>query len=57
LSCEHIPGFLVPSEIEMIATHLGYNDLIQFAIENLPASPGAIVSRRQELISIPTLVP
>jgi hypothetical protein len=57
LSCKHIPGFLVPSDIEVIAIHLGYDDLILSAMESLLASPGAIVCRGKELIRIPTLIP
>lgn len=56
-NCEIIPGYLIPSDIEVIATHLGYDDLVQFAIENLLASPGAIVSVAGEIMRIPTLVP
>jgi hypothetical protein len=48
---------LVPSDIEVIAAHLSYDDLIQFVMENLLASPGAIVSMEGKLIRIPTLVP
>src|SRR5262245_39987665 len=55
--CENLPSYLVPSDIEVIAAHLGYDDLIQFAMENLLASPGAIVSMEGKLGRIPTLVP
>ena len=55
--CEILPAYLVPSDIEVIAAHLGYDDLIQFAMENLLASPGAIVSVGGKLMRIPTLVP
>jgi Fe-S-cluster containining protein len=55
--CEILPAYLVPSDIEVIAAHLGYDDLIQFAMENLLASPGAIVSMGGKLGRIPTLVP
>ncbi len=55
--CEILPAYLVPSDIEVIAAHLGYDDLIQFAMENLLASPGAIVKMGQKLARIPTLVP
>ena len=40
----------------VIATHFGYDDLIQFAMENLLASSGAIVSVGEKLARIPTLV-
>jgi len=55
--CEILPAYLVPSDIEVIAAHLGYDDLIQFAMENLLASPGAIVSVGKNLARIPTLIP
>src|SRR5215471_15459492 len=55
--CEILPAYLVPSDIEAIAAHLGYDDLIQFAMENLLASSGAIVRLWQKLARIPTLVP
>jgi len=55
--CENLPAYLVPSDIEVIAAHLGYDNLVQFAMENLLASRGAIVRVRQELMRIPTLVP
>src|SRR5215475_11252473 len=55
--CENLPAYLVPSDIEVIAAHFGYDDLIQFAMENLLASPGAIVSLGEKLARIPTLVP
>ena len=55
--CENLPSYLVPSDIEVIAGYLGYDDPIQFAMENLLASPGAIVSVGEKLARIPTLVP
>src|SRR5262245_66325706 len=55
--CEILPAYLVPSDIEVIAVHLGYDDMIKFAMENLLASPGAIVSVGKKLARIPTLVP
>lgn len=56
-NCEIIPGYLIPSDIEVIADHLGSDNLVQFAMENLLASPGAIVSVAGEIMRIPTLVP
>jgi hypothetical protein len=55
--CEILPSYLVPSDIEVIAAYLGYDDLIQFAMENLLASSGAIVRVGEKLARIPTLVP
>lgn len=57
LNCEHISGYLIPSDLETIAAYLGYDDLVAFAVENLLASPGAIVMKADEIFRIPTLVP
>jgi Fe-S-cluster containining protein len=40
-----------------IAGHLGYDDLVNFAMENLLASPGATVLVDGQVAQIPTLVP
>lgn len=55
--CRFIPGYLVPSDLERIARFLGFKNLVTFAIENLLASPGAIVMKNGRLFRIPTLVP
>jgi Fe-S-cluster containining protein len=55
--CFHLPGALIPADLGTISAHLGYDDLVRFAVENLLASPGAIVSDGKSLIRIPTLVP
>ena len=55
--CVSLPGSLIPADLEAISARLGYGDLVQFAVENLLASPGAIVSDGKNLIRIPTLVP
>ena len=55
--CVSLPGSLIPADLEAISGRLGYDDLVQFAVENLLASPGAIVSDGKNLIRIPTLVP
>jgi hypothetical protein len=55
--CLSLPGGLIPADLEAISSHLGYSDLVQFAVENLLASPGAIVSDGKSLIRVPTLVP
>jgi hypothetical protein len=55
--CLSLPGSLIPADLEAISSHLGYSDLVQFAVENLLASPGAIVSDGKSLIRVPTLVP
>ena len=55
--CVYLPGNLIPADLEAISGRLGYSDLTQFAVENLLASPGAIVRDGNQLIRIPTLVP
>jgi len=57
INCHFIPGYLIPSDIERIAARLGYDDLIEFAINNLLASPGATVLDGGQVRQIPTLVP
>ena len=48
---------LIPDDVARIARHLGYTDVMEFARENLLASPGAIVLRDNQQVRIPTLVP
>lgn len=48
---------LVPGDEIRIARHLGYIDVMEFARENLLASPGALVISNNEQLRIPTLVP
>jgi len=55
--CFHLPGALIPADLNAISAYLGYDDLVRFAVENLLASPGAIVSVNGFQIRIPTLVP
>jgi Fe-S-cluster containining protein len=57
LNCHFIPGYLIPADLERIAARLGYDDLIEFAINNLLASPGATVLDGGQVRQIPTLVP
>lgn len=57
INCEFVPGFLLPSDIRRIAEHLGYSNLVEFALDNLLASPGAIVLDRGQVRRIQTLVP
>jgi Fe-S-cluster containining protein len=57
-NCKFIPGYLVPADIERISRHLGYSNLITFALANLAASPGATVMNTEgRVFQIPTLVP
>jgi hypothetical protein len=55
--CSYFPGNLIPSDIHVISSHLGYDDIVQFALENLLASPGATLIAGGELIQVPTLTP
>jgi Fe-S-cluster containining protein len=55
--CHELPGHLVPSDIRRIANHLNETDIVRFALDNLLASPGAIVAVNGACFSIPTLVP
>lgn len=57
LNCQHLPGYLIPSDLSVIAAQLGYENLLTFALENLLASPGATVMANGEMFQIPTLVP
>src|SRR5690349_8133979 len=56
-NCYFIPGFLVPSDIHQIASYLNQTDIVQFAFDNLLASPGATVIAAGEILQIPTIVP
>jgi Fe-S-cluster containining protein len=58
ISCEHMPGALAPSDVPIIAAHLGFEEVETFARECLLASDGATVRLRDgRVISLPTLVP
>jgi Fe-S-cluster containining protein len=56
--CQHIPGYLVPADLERIHRHLASEqDLQAWAKEHLLASPGALVLRNGRAFRIRTLVP
>jgi len=58
LNCHHIPGYLIPADLERMHQHLAPGeDLRAWAKQNLLASPGALVMRRGQIFRIPTLVP
>lgn len=57
LNCRFIPGYLIPTDLDAMAAHLGYESVLTFALENLLASSGATVMADGELFQIPTLVP
>jgi Fe-S-cluster containining protein len=57
INCRFIPGYLLPEDLDRIATYLGYSELLEFGQKNLLASPGAIVIKDGRLCRIRTLVP
>ena len=57
INCRFIPGYLLPEDLDYIATFLGYSELFEFAEKNLLASPGALVIKNRRLCRIRTLVP
>jgi hypothetical protein len=57
-SCYHVPGYLIPADLERIHRHLAPDqDLRAWAKEHLLASPGALVLRGGRACRILTLVP
>jgi Fe-S-cluster containining protein len=50
-------GGLIPSDLQRIADYIGSKNLVDFAIDNLLASPGAIVADQGRIRRIRTLVP
>jgi Putative zinc- or iron-chelating domain len=56
-NCRFVPGALIPADLNRISEYLGESDLTQFALDNLLASPGAIIYTRSGLVRIRTLVP
>ena len=57
INCRFIPGYLLPEDLDRIATFLSYSKSLEFAEKNLLASPGAIVIKDGRLCRIRTLVP
>ena len=56
-NCRFIAGSLIPADVNRISEYLGESDLTRFALDNLLASPGAIIYTRSGLVRIRTLVP
>jgi len=57
-SCHHIPGYLVPADVERMHQYLAPDqDVRAWAKEHLLASPGALVMRHGKTFRILTLVP
>ncbi len=59
ISCEHLPGALAPSDLPILAAHLGYGaDVTRYARENLVVADGLTLALRDgRILSLPTLVP
>jgi Fe-S-cluster containining protein len=57
MSCKFIPGYLMIEDLILMAQFLGYSNLLECAEENLLASPGALVSKGNQLHGIRTIVP
>jgi hypothetical protein len=58
LSCHHIPGYLIPADLERIHQHLSpCDDPEAWDRAHLLASPGALVLCRGQMARILTLVP
>jgi hypothetical protein len=56
--CRHIPGYLVPADLERLHRHLApEREVGAWASQHLLASPGALVMRHGRTFRIPTLVP
>jgi Fe-S-cluster containining protein len=55
--CEFMPGVVIPSDLERLTERLGYSNPVEFALENLLASPGATVIDGGQIRQIPSLVP
>jgi hypothetical protein len=45
-NCRFIAGSLIPADLHRISEYLGETDLTRFALDNLLASPGAIIYTR-----------
>lgn len=56
-NCRHMPGYLIPSDLEKLQIELKMEDLTKWAEKNLRASPGALVAKNGNQFRIPTLVP
>jgi len=50
VNCHFVPGSLIPADLHRIAAYLNESDLTRFALDNLLASPGAIIYARSGLV-------
>lgn len=56
-NCRVIPGYLQPQDIHRMQTLLGYFNTLDFAMDYLLASAGAIVRKGDKVFRVRTLVP
>jgi hypothetical protein len=57
LNCQIMPSYLVPADLDRMATAAGYHDIFSWGLTRLLASPGALVLYKGNKIRIRTLVP
>lgn len=57
LNCRFMPGFLIPADLERMASFCGWNDTVKWAMEHLLASRGATVVYKGQLRHVGSLVP
>jgi hypothetical protein len=58
LNCRHIPGYLIPADVERIHQHLAPSeDVDEWIRQHLLASLGAVVLCNDQVVRILTLVP
>jgi hypothetical protein len=58
INCEHVPGALAPPDLERMAAHLGFADVLEFARAHLSASDGVTLTTGDgKRVALPTLVP
>ena len=55
--CRHMPGALIPGDLERIAKHQGVEVTDEWVVANFLASSGAKVLLRGEVTSVPSIVP
>jgi hypothetical protein len=57
LNCQIMPSFLVPADLDRMANAAGYEDIFEWGMSRLLASPGALVLYKGQQMRIRTLVP
>ena len=56
-ACLHIPGGLIPQDMDRITESLSVEDVAAWSLQHLLASAGAEVPLEGELFQLPTIVP